>query len=258
MCPSASDQRMPSFASGSSAIAISALSDRTLLDEVRGVVEFFFDRPASHYKEMKTDAHRELVAQTQEELNRRSLARRIAADRKRQLTEILGTGAILVQTNLYLRAARPGIQGVQENIGWHRETFYGPDMAASVNLWMPIANVSISNALRYIPDSHLIPDEQIVTRQHDDSSVARFSAGHKIGLLYAPKHIVGGVDLDNHRALVVAPGEAAIFAGNLIHGAAENRSEELRFSVDFRLIAADQLKTSKQHFSSGRQYFEPL
>ena len=42
MCPSVSYQRMPSFAAGSSAIAISALADRTLLDEVRGVVGFFF------------------------------------------------------------------------------------------------------------------------------------------------------------------------------------------------------------------------
>jgi ectoine hydroxylase-related dioxygenase (phytanoyl-CoA dioxygenase family) len=258
MCPSVSEQRLPSFASGSSAIAISTLSDHGLLDEVRGVVGFFFDHEPSHYKRMETGAYREIVAQAQEELNRRELARRLAADRRSRLKEILGTDEILVQTNLYLRATRPGIEGQQENIGWHRETFYGPDMAASVNLWMPIANVSISNALRYVPDSHLIPEEQIVTRQQDDSSVARFSAGHKIGLLYAPKTIVGGVDLENHRAMVVAPGEVAIFAGNLIHGAAENRSEQLRFSVDFRLIAADQLKTFKQHFSSGRQYFEPL
>jgi phytanoyl-CoA dioxygenase PhyH len=258
MQPSVSDQRMPVFAAGSSAIAISALANRSLLDEVRGIVKFFFDRPAAHYGDMDTGSYREIVVQAQEELNRRALPHRLADDRRAEFARILGTADIMVQTNLYLRATRPGIRNAQEHIGWHRESFYGPDMSASVNLWMPVINVTAANALRYVPDSHLIPDDHLEVRQEDDSSVTRFSAGHKIGLLYAPKHIVGGVDFSTQRALVVVPGEVAIFAGNLVHGAAENRSDELRFSVDFRLIAADQLKTSKFHFSSGKQYFEPL
>ncbi len=258
MQPSVSDQRMPTFAAGSSAIAISTLTNRGLLDEVQGVVKFFFDWPAAHYRDMDTGAYREIVVQAQEELNRRGLPHRLADDRRAELARILGTPDIMVQTNLYLRAARPGIRNAQENIGWHRESFYGPDMAASVNLWMPVMNVTAANSLRYVPDSHLIPEDQIEIRQEDDGSVARFSAGHKIGLLYAPKHIVGGVDFSTQRTLVTVPGEIAIFAGNLIHGAAENHSDALRFSVDFRLIAADQLKSSKFHFSSGKQYFEPL
>jgi hypothetical protein len=32
----------------------------------------------------------------------------------------------------------------------------------------------------------------------------------------------------------------------------------MRFSVDFRLIASENLSASKHHFTSGKQYFEAL
>ena len=44
----------------------------------------------------------------------------------------------------------------------------------------------------------------------------------------------------------------------LIHGAAENRSDKIRFSMDFRLIAEESLASAKEHFASGKSYFEPL
>jgi hypothetical protein len=250
-------QRLPVFPEGSSDIAISALADKALVAELDGIVGFFFARSVEHYLAMETQAYRALVAEAQDEMNRRRLARRLAEDRRVALAAILGTPDIMVQTNLYLRATRPSTPD-QEYVGWHRESFYGPDMAASVNLWLPIRNVSIDNALRYVPDSTTIPEAAIRTEQVDDRSVARFSAGHRIGLLYAPKRIVGGVDLSRHKPFVVLPGEAAIFAGALIHGAAENRTAQIRFSVDFRLIAAENLSVSKQHFASGKQYFEAL
>ena len=75
-------------------------------------------------------------------------------------------------------------------------------------------------------------------------------------MLYSPKRIVSGVDLTVHRPLVVVPGEVAVFSGALIHGAAENRFNGVRFSVDFRLIASQNLTVSKESFASGKQYFE--
>jgi ectoine hydroxylase-related dioxygenase (phytanoyl-CoA dioxygenase family) len=248
----------PVFPPGSSAIVISRLANSGLLAELQGVVERFFPRPTEHYVAMTADAYRALVAEAQDELNRRQMARRLAEDRRAELRAILGTDAILIQTNLYLRATRPNSTSDQEHIGWHRESFYGPDMDTSVNFWVPIRDVSADNAMRYVPDSHLIPDDAIATVQEDSADVARFSAGHRIGLLYAPKRIVGGVDLATNRALLARPGEAAIFAGALIHGAAENRGERIRFSVDFRSIAQGNLATDKPHFTSGKSYFERL
>ncbi len=251
-------QKQPVFAPGTSGIAISTLTDDVLLTKLKEVVGAFFGEPISHYAAMDADGYRSLVVAAQDEINRCHMPRRLAEDRREELSAILGTTDIMLQTNLYLRATRPGITGTQEHIGWHRESFYGPDMGASVNFWMPIENVSADNAMRYVPESHLIPDEAIETHQEDDQSVARFSTGHRIGLLYSPKRIVRGVDFSCQRALLVTEGDVAIFSGALIHGAAENRSNELRFSVDFRLIAAENLMVSKQHFASGKQYFERL
>jgi len=58
--------------------------------------------------------------------------------------------------------------------------------------------------------------------------------------------------------MVATPGEAAIFSGALIHGAADNRSDQIPFSVDFRAIAEPNLATDKHHFASGKAYFERL
>jgi hypothetical protein len=251
-------QHMPVFAPGTSAIAVSALRNGALLAELQGIVARHFPKPVQHYLDMDSGNYRTLVAEAQDEVNRQAFARRLAEDRSLELAKILGSPDILLQTNLYLRAARPARVGGQEQVGWHRESFYGPDMAASVNLWMPLSSVTADTALRYIPGSHLIPDDAIETEQEADPTVTRFSAGHRIGLLYAPKKIVRGVDLAKHRPMMVELGEVAIFAGALIHGAGENRSDQMRFSVDFRLIAADNLTASKPHFASGKPYFEAL
>lgn len=248
----------PVFPPDSSAIVIARLANSALLAELQDVVDRFFPHATAHYAAMAADAYRTLVAEAQGELNRRQMARRLAEDRRAALQAILGTDAILIQTNLYLRATRPKSTSDQEHIGWHRESFYGPDMDTSVNVWVPIRNVSADNAVRYVPDSHLVADDAIQTVQEDSADVTRFSAGHRIGLLYAPKRIVGGVDTATNRPLLVSPGEAAIFAGALIHGAAENRTDQIRFSVDFRTIAQCNLATEKPHFTSGKSYFESL
>jgi ectoine hydroxylase-related dioxygenase (phytanoyl-CoA dioxygenase family) len=207
---------------------------------------------------MDSRSYQKLVADAQDEISARDFVRRLSADRRAELRDILGTERILIQSHLYLRATRPNVAAAQENVGWHREAFYGPDMQYSVNLWTPIANVSLANTLRYVPDSHLIPDAEIATVSEPDPIVERFSAGHKVGLLYAPKRIVSGVDLAQHRPFEVPPGSVAIFSGQLIHGAAANGSAAIRFSVDFRVIAADNLVERKQHFASGKEYFEEL
>jgi len=248
----------PTFPANSSGIATTRLSDQALLEEVQGVVRYFFPRETQHYVNMEAETYRSLVFSAQEEVNRREITRRLAQDRRDVICEVLDTQTPMIQTNIYLRATRPTVKGVQENIGWHRESFYGPDMDQSINFWVPILNVSAENVMRYIPDSHLIPDAQIETESKADDSVQRFSSGHKIGLLYAPKRITSGVDLDVSKPFCVLPGEVAIFAGHLIHGAAENQSESIRFSMDFRLIAEESLSSGKQHFASGKDYFEPL
>lgn len=248
----------PSFPDHRSGMLAEPLGDPTLLQELQALVDFFFPRSTQDYVAMAADDFRALVLSAQDELNAREFARRLATDRRETICRVLDSDRPLIQTNAYLRATRPHVAGVQENIGWHRESFYGPDMQESINVWVPIANVSAENAVRYVPESHLIPDEDIVTASEEDGSVERFSTAHKIGLLYRPKEIVSGVDLTDSKPLVALPGEAAIFSGAMIHGAAANHSDQIRFSVDFRMLAAESLSHGKDHFASGKSYFEPL
>lgn len=209
-------------------------------------------------EKLELEQFRAVVASAQDDLNRADIASRIANAVRPELVEQIGDDDILVQSNCYLRATRPNVGATQEAVGWHRESLYGPDMHASFNVWTPVANVSIDNTLMYVPDSAAIPDADIKLDQVDDPQTPRFSAGHKIGLLYAPKHIVGGVDFTKAMPMIVPDGASSIFSGDLIHGAANNRSNAIRISIDFRTIAKKNYTTSKQHFTSSKPYFVEL
>jgi len=140
----------------------------------------------------------------------------------------------LMKSDLHLRAARPDIEG-QESVTWHRESFYGCP-ASTLNIWMPVINCTPENSVRYVPGSEEIPDERIIVTSESDPTVTRGSDGSKIGLLYEPKQIIGGVDFSTVKTLNVPYGMVAIFSGQLIHGAAINKTSGVRFSIDFRII----------------------
>jgi len=130
-------------------------------------------------------------------------------------------------------------------------------MGKRINCWTPVQGVTEDNTLRYVPERHLIPDEKIGVSKEVSGSTERFSAVHKLGFQYAPKKIVSGVDLSNASKLIVGDVESALFSGNLIHGAAVNKSKSILFSVDFRLIRkADYRLDNKRHpITSSQPYF---
>lgn len=222
----------------------------------KAIVLPFLDRDGLDKLGLQT--FRALVAGAQDDINRADMTSRIANAVRPELVAQIGDDDILVQSNCYLRATRPNIDAAQEAVGWHRESFYGPDMGNSFNVWTPLANVSIENTLQYVPGSADIPEEDIKLDRVEDPQTPQFSAGHKIGLLYAPKHIIGGVDFTKAKPMIVPYGASSIFSGNLIHGAATNRSSAVRISIDFRMIAKRHYTTGKQHFTSSKPYFVEL
>ncbi len=228
-------------------IRVVKLRNKCLLDDLQEIIERHFQH--ENYLDMAAEHYHAIVAGAQNEMNRRHFVQQLAAD-------IMLGQDVMVQSNLYLRATRPVKTG-QEAVGWHRESFYGSPPEAC-NFWMPVANVTPENALRYIPGSERIPDEDIVTASDDDPTVQRGSAGHKIGLLYAPKRIVSGVDFNRIETMKVPYGEVALFPGALIHGAAANDTGKIRFSVDFRYVAKAHVVENKPHFASGQDLFVPL
>jgi len=211
----------------------------------------------SEYFSMDKQHYRSIMLRAQEALNEIGAASLIATSIHANLCEYLGADDFMIQSNVYLRASRPQQPTLQESIGFHRESFYGPNMERAVNVWTPIRGVNEMNTLRYVPKSHLIPDSEIVTENQGYQYTERFSDGHKLGFNYDPKKIISGVDLKEHSPLLVPQGFSALFSANLIHGAAANQSECIRFSIDFRVIASHYVRDESKsfHFASGKPYF---
>lgn len=243
-----------------SSIFIAQHVDSTTFETMVGVLNKFFRESDEEYQAYTLNDYRALMLEAQNYLNEIDIGRKIVAASKDQISDYLQTEKFLVQSNVYLRASRPTTDKEQENIGWHRETFYGPNMSASVNIWTPIRGVNLDNTLKYIPESHLIPDSEIITKNSGNKFTEKGSDGHKLGFLYDQKEIIEGVDLTTAEKMIVPYKSSAIFSGNLIHGAAQNFSKEIRFSIDFRIIRKSDYTSEgkKFHLSSGKPYFVEL
>ena len=216
-----------------------------------------------NYLKLNDQEYRNIILDIQDELNDKEYVTKIIDSIKFEIFKYLKTKSFLVQSNLYLRATRPIKEGVKnkgidtESIGFHRESFYGPNMEKSINIWTPIKGVNHKNTLRYIPNSHLINEKYIKVKNIKNKSVSKFSPGHKLGFPYSPKKIIGGVDLTDKKKMNVKLGYSSIFSGNLIHGDAINNSNKIRFALDFRIIRKRDysIKNKDVHFTSGKPYF---
>jgi hypothetical protein len=231
-----------------------------VLKSFTAILDEYFPLDVSYYQQMPIAEYRRIVLNAQNEMNRINGSDLVSKSILGELLQFVDASEVLIQSNLYLRAARPDRLGMEESIGWHRESFYGPEMTAAANVWTPLRGVTERNTIRYIPGSSVISDDDIETVAEPSQHTERFSDGHRIGFLYSPKKIVKGVDLSRHQPLPVNIGQTAIFDGSLVHGAAVNQTEGIRFSIDFRAIAAHKYSDShkKIHFASGRAYFRSI
>ncbi len=245
----------------SSSIHFAKHSNLKTLNEIRAIVtnQFSVSKLTSFPKD-KESYHNHL-REVQDELNKKEYVHKIVTQIFDDLNQYVDYEEFLIQSNLYLRATRPQINITEEAIGWHRESFYGPNMEDSINVWTPILNVTEFNTLRYIPDSQTIPDDKIKLKSQVSDLTKKGSDRNKVGLLYAPKEIVSGVDLNKSEPMLVPEGCSSVFSGNLIHGAATNYDQKIRFSVDFRIIAKKNYKIEAAktfHAASGKPYFVEL
>ncbi len=244
----------------SSSIKLIAHPNKSLLNSIKDDIQTIFKETDDFYIKLPIKDYRKLVNSAQDLLNKRNYPQRICDVCESEIKAYLGEERFYVQSNLYLRATRPSVEQESESVGWHRETFYGPNMERSANIWTPIKGVNNLNTLQFIPNSHNIPESDIITTQINDKVTTKGSIGNKIGFLYAPKTIIKGVDFNKATRMEVPPFHSALFPSLLIHGAANNFSQNIRFSIDFRIIphSAYDIKKSKQHhFASNNPYFIP-
>ena len=232
--------------------------NKSIIKELRKLIESDFHKDLDYYNHLEINEFRNLVANTQNQINSEDYGKKLIKSVLNGIKKTTGNDEILIQSNVYLRAARPNLNQNFENIGWHRESFYGPNMDKAYNVWTPIKGVNENNTLNYVPGSQYIDLKDIKFTTEQDKKTERFSAGHKIGFLYAPKKIISGVDTENSLPMIVPYYSSSLFDANLIHGAGNNNSNEIRFSIDLRIIKKKHYNSNlnkNSHFASGKEYF---
>ena len=224
------------------------------------ILEAFGNSEISSIESIKSENYYALVLQAQNKVNALDPVRRLVRAHHADFSRIVGTKDLSAQRISYLRAVRPSREVGDEFVDFHRESLFNPDMVHAFNVWIPLSQAATGNVLRYVPGSHHIPDEEIVCRNEGVGmrGVEKFGAGHKVGLLYDRKTIVSGVDFSAVDAMRVPEGQMVVFDGNLIHGAGRNDTNDIRFSLDFRIIPARRVMNHSVNFAAGDAYFTEL
>ena len=239
----------------SSSIEILPHNDNDCLESIKETIsDLIFSKD---YMAHDLDEYREKI------LIEKKTQKKIFMSIKNGIDEYFNNKEILIQSFLYLRSTRPVSKNTphrMESIPFHRESFYGDIQKKVYNVWTPIYGELTPKALMYIPESQKIPDDDIKIESEIDEFTKKNSYGHKLGFLYQPKNIVGGVDLNNVEIMETNFNNSALFSGNLIHGPCQNTSKQLRVSIDFKIIKKEDYDQSldKQHVTSKKYYFEEL
>ena len=148
----------------SSSISIIEHDDKDLLSNIREIIKSNFNKDITVYNELQIEEFRKLVSSTQNQINDFNVVKKLSLSLKGQISEYLSDD-FLVQSNCYLRAARPNISSNSENIGWHRESFYSDLGHLCYNIWTPVLGVNENNTIQYIPESQMINEHDIITEK---------------------------------------------------------------------------------------------
>jgi ectoine hydroxylase-related dioxygenase (phytanoyl-CoA dioxygenase family) len=141
---------------------------------------------------------------------------------------------LLVQVSPYLRMARPG--KLQDNIGYHRDTFYGAS-PYELSVWIPYVDLPAESSLGVLSGSHVRPERDFPVTQTQSAHVTKGSDLHKLGFPYAPKVMDPG-PLADMRQVAVKRGEMLVFSLATVHGSVLNSGPVARWSTDIRVLNA--------------------
>ncbi len=140
---------------------------------------------------------------------------------------------LVAQNNPYLRIARPHKK--QDNIGYHRDTFYGGS-PYEISVLIPFVDVPKESALGVISGSHIASEEAYPTQQLT-SNITKGSPKHQIGFMYAPKQMEDSVG-DSIEPIPLKIGQALAFCLPIVHGCCINLGQTTRWSSDIRIMNA--------------------
>ena len=139
-----------------------------------------------YHESVQDDArHTDLQALLSTEFQNARIASRIIRAELPLWQSLIGTD-LHVQRFPYLRIARPGKP--QDNIGIHRDTHYGAT-PYEVSVSLAFTDNGAAGALGVVTGSHLRAEADFPVTQTQSADVTKGSVKHKLGFLYAPKHM---------------------------------------------------------------------
>ena len=237
-------------------LIIKQIKDRSIIDDTIEVVKQHFKDPIETYKIMKKEEFHDFSISCQNELNKLNLQKRFFKSEKDLFCALVPDDELLVESVVFLRVVLPKRFDDEINaVDFHRETFYSNSshFPFVINTWIPIMNVNDLNTLKYIPRSHTIPDEILITEvdKNYPSSVKKFSSGHKMGFFWEQKRIISGVELSKAELMHFEQYDYSIFSSMLVHGNAINNSDKIRFVLGFGLVPKTKVVNDKMFFAAN-------
>lgn len=205
-----------------------------------------------YHKEVEDDQlHTETQIKMTEFFRKNQLGKPIIEAQLSLLKPFVGLD-LFVQRNPYLRMARPGKP--QDNIGYHRDTYYGGS-PYELSVLVPYVDIAAPSALQVMTGSHTLPDDYFPTTQisNPDAKVTKGSSKHQLGFLYAPKVMDPSIE-KNMLAVPLKIGQAIAFSLSTVHGCIVNNGEATRWSSDIRVMNS----FAPVDLSARPDYYEPL
>ena len=224
----------------------------TFLEEFNSEV-FNFPKNHKELMSLSQDEFYKRVLLLQKTFNAKGLIVKFCSEYKNLLHELCGMQKFSYSGSGFLRVVRPNVKDnrkmIDEYLGYHREVFYGTSdyVKKQINIHIPIFNYNALSAMKYVPASHLISDEELVVEalKEGDNGIVRGSLQHLNGLMYAPKKIIRGCDLHAAIPFDLSMGEAVIFKSDLIHGIGINNTSRVRVSVYFAVIPTSSIPVNE-------------
>lgn len=203
------------------------------------------------YHEYAKSNHYEVQAEAGKRLHVARIARHIVISELDFMRSLIGMD-LHIQKFPYLRMARPGL--AQDNIGFHRDTYYGNN-AYEISMLIPFTHNGAGGYLSMMSGSHTMTAEEIPYEDTISEDVEKGSLKHSLGFLYAPRKLPDWVN-KQMVSVPVFPGQALVFAKSTVHGQEINHSSQTRMTCDVSLV--NSLAPVHWYRSVHKDYYEPL
>lgn len=222
-----------------------------LQDELTGLLGKKVPLEEYHLHVQDDVFHTELQIQITKSFRERASGPSILGAQRSFFTELLGPD-LYVQTNPYLRITRPLKAG--DNIGYHRDTFYGGS-PYELSVLVPFVDLPSECSLRVLSGSHVHCEDYYPTTQveNPDAAVRKGTAKHQLGFLYAPKVMHPSIE-EHMEPIALKVGQALVFSLSTVHGSCLNTGAVSRWSSDMRVMNA----LAPVDLSARPDYYKPL